>query len=49
MVSSLHGIAGLKVALTHLGYIVGPCRAPLQPLSDTVKTTITKAVDALAN
>jgi len=49
MVSSIHGIAGLKVALTHLGYPVGECRAPLQPVSDAVKATIIRAVDALVN
>ena len=49
MVSSQHGIAGLKVALTHLGYPVGGCRGPLQPVSDAVKSTIIRAVDALAN
>ena len=49
MVSSIHGIAGLKVALTHLGFPVGPCRGPLQALPETVRTTITRAVDALAN
>jgi len=49
MVSSIHGIAGLKVALTHLGFPVGPCRGPLQALPEAVQTTITRAVDALAN
>jgi dihydrodipicolinate synthase/N-acetylneuraminate lyase len=49
MVSSVHGIAGLKVALTHLGFPVGPCRGPLQALPEAVRLTITRAVDALAN
>jgi 4-hydroxy-2-oxoglutarate aldolase len=49
MVTSIHGIAGLKVALTHLGYQVGPCRGPLQPLPDTVQSAITRAVDAIAH
>ena len=48
LVSSVHGIAGLKVALDHIGFHGGPCRRPLQPLSDAARHSITRAIDALA-
>jgi 4-hydroxy-2-oxoglutarate aldolase len=47
LVSSIHGIAGLKVALDHLGLTGGACRSPLQPLPDATRQTITRAIDAL--
>ena len=49
LVSSVHGIAGLKVALDHIGFHGGPCRGPLQPLPDAARQAVTGAIDALAH
>jgi 4-hydroxy-2-oxoglutarate aldolase len=47
LVSSIHGIAGLKVALDHIGMSGGPCRSPLRPLSASACQAVIGAVDAL--
>ena len=39
------GIPGLKYALSRHGMIGGPCRRPLQPLSDDARTAIDRAMD----
>ena len=44
LVSSIHGIAGLKAALDMLGYHGGPTRAPLQPVSDRARDEIARAL-----
>jgi 4-hydroxy-2-oxoglutarate aldolase len=49
LVSSVYGIAGLKVALDHIGFHGGPCRGPLQPLPDAARQAITRAIDALTH
>jgi 4-hydroxy-2-oxoglutarate aldolase len=46
LVSSVHGVAGLKVALDHAGAYGGPVRAPLQPVSARVGDEIRAALDA---
>ena len=43
MVSSVHGIAGLKAALEIAGYHGGPVRAPLLPVSAAVRAEIAAA------
>lgn len=49
LVTSVHGIAGLKAALDHVGLQGGSCRGPLQPLSDAARQSIGKAIDAIAH
>jgi 4-hydroxy-2-oxoglutarate aldolase len=44
LVTSVHGVAGLKHALDELGYAGGPVRPPLQPLSAAGRTQITAAL-----
>lgn len=44
LVSSVHGIAGLKHALDLLGFAGGPTRAPLLPLSDRARDEIARAL-----
>ena len=44
LVSSVHGIAGLKHALDELGYTGGPVRPPLLPLSPQGRAEITAAL-----
>lgn len=47
LVTSVHGIAGLKHALDELGYQGGPVRAPLLPLSDRARGEIARALAAV--
>ncbi len=44
LVSSIHGIAGLKAALDLLGFHGGPTRPPLQPASDRARDDIARAL-----
>jgi 4-hydroxy-2-oxoglutarate aldolase len=44
LVTSVHGVAGLKHALDELGYAGGPVRSPLQPLSQAGRAQITAAL-----
>lgn len=44
MVTSLHGVAGLKAAIECAGYQGGPVRAPLLPLSSRARTEIEAAL-----
>jgi 4-hydroxy-2-oxoglutarate aldolase len=46
LVSSVHGIPGLKVALDLAGYHGGPTRAPLQPVSERARDDIARALAA---
>lgn len=39
------GVAGLKAALDHLGYYGGPVRAPLLPLNEAERASVTALVD----
>jgi len=48
LVTSIHGIPGLKAALTHLGYVGGAARPPLEPIADDAVEQISRALDALA-
>ena len=45
LVSSVHGIAGLKAALEMRGFHGGPVRAPLLPLGDRARADITAALE----
>jgi 4-hydroxy-2-oxoglutarate aldolase len=47
LVTSIHGIPGLKAALTHLGYVGGAARPPLEPIADEAVEQISRALDAL--
>jgi 4-hydroxy-2-oxoglutarate aldolase len=47
LVTSVHGIAGLKAALEMTGYHGGPVRAPLRPLTAAAREEIQRAVSAL--
>jgi 4-hydroxy-2-oxoglutarate aldolase len=47
LVTSVHGIAGLKYALDELGYLGGPVRAPLRPLAEGGRDEIRRALDAV--
>jgi len=44
MVSTIHGVPGLKAALEMIGYDGGPVRAPLRPLSATARAEIQSAI-----
>lgn len=44
LVSSVHGVAGLKCALDEIGAYGGPVRAPLLPVSDAVAADIRRAL-----
>jgi len=44
LVSSVHGIAGLKYALDLMGYAGGETRSPLLPLSDRARDEIAQAL-----
>jgi dihydrodipicolinate synthase/N-acetylneuraminate lyase len=48
LITSVHGIPGLKAALTHLGYIGGPARPPLQPIAGDAVAQIAHEMDLLA-
>lgn len=47
LVSSVHGIAGLKYALDQIGFAGGEPRSPLLPLSDRARDEIVQALQAL--
>jgi 4-hydroxy-2-oxoglutarate aldolase len=44
LVTSVHGIAGLKAALDVLGYRGGPARPPLRPVSEHAREEIARAL-----
>ncbi|HEY7475323.1 MAG TPA: dihydrodipicolinate synthase family protein [Vicinamibacterales bacterium] len=46
LVSTTHGVAGLKAALDLVGYRGGAVRAPLQPVPDRVRKEIGQAIEA---
>ena len=48
LVTSVHGIPGLKAALAHLGYVGGPARPPLEPIADDAVAQISRELDVLA-
>ena len=48
LVSTTHGVAGLKAALDLVGYRGGPVRAPLLPVPDRVRGEIAQAIEAVA-
>ncbi|MDA1092854.1 MAG: dihydrodipicolinate synthase family protein [Acidobacteria bacterium] len=48
LVTSVHGIPGLKAALAHLGYVGGPARPPLEPIAADAVQQIGRTLDALA-
>lgn len=45
LVSSIHGVAGLKCALDHLGFPGGPVRSPLLPVTPQVSADIRAALE----
>jgi 4-hydroxy-2-oxoglutarate aldolase len=45
LVSSVHGIAGLKVAMESRGFRGGPVRAPLLPLGDRARADVIAALE----
>lgn len=45
LVSSIHGVAGLKCALDHLGFPGGPVRSPLLPVTPLVSADIRAALE----
>ena len=46
LVSTIHGVAGLKAALDEVGFRGGPVRAPLQPATPAVRAEIAAALAA---
>ena len=48
LVTSIHGIAGLKAALSVIGYVGGRPRLPLEPVGDDVVAQIRRQHDLLA-
>ncbi|MCY4662301.1 MAG: dihydrodipicolinate synthase family protein [Acidobacteria bacterium] len=48
LVTSIHGVPGLKAALSHLGYTVGAPRPPLLPAGPAAVDEIRQALAALA-
>ncbi len=48
LITSTHGIPGLKAALAHLGYVGGPPRAPFEPVGAEVSSDIARQLDRLA-
>ncbi len=48
LITSAHGIPGLKAALAHLGYVGGPPRAPFEPVGAEVSLDIARQLDRLA-
>ncbi len=48
LVTSIHGVPGLKAALSHLGYTVGAPRPPLLPAGPAAVDEIREALAALA-
>ena len=47
LVTSIHGIPGLKAALQAIGYVGGPPRQPLEPGGDDAVAQITREIDQL--
>jgi dihydrodipicolinate synthase/N-acetylneuraminate lyase len=47
LVSTVHGPPGLKAALDLAGYVGGPVRPPLQPVSGAAREEIAAALAAL--
>lgn len=47
LVSTVHGVPGLKWALELVGYEGGPVRAPLQPLTTAAREEIVNAITAV--
>ena len=45
LVTSIHGIPGLKAALSLIGYVGGPPRLPLEPVGDDVVAQIGRQID----
>ena len=48
LVTSIHGIPGLKAALTLIGYVGGRPRLPLEPVGDDVVVQIRRQLDLVA-
>lgn len=48
LLTTLHGIPGLKAALTELGYAVGPPRRPLAPVGAEALAAIRRGVEQFA-
>jgi 4-hydroxy-2-oxoglutarate aldolase len=48
LVTSVYGVAGLKAALDQVGFLGGPPRGPLQPLSERGREEIARALAAIA-
>jgi 4-hydroxy-2-oxoglutarate aldolase len=44
LLGAVHGISGLKFALDHVGYVGGPPRAPLGPLSPDAQRQIKEQI-----
>lgn len=44
LVSSVHGVPGLKHAMDVFGFSGGPVRAPLQPLTDSAREEVARAL-----
>jgi 4-hydroxy-2-oxoglutarate aldolase len=47
LVTSVHGVAGLKAALDELGYFGGPVRSPLRPPAAAARAEIQRALTSL--
>ena len=48
LLSSMHGIPGLKAALSLIGYVGGRPRLPLAPVGDDVVAQIRRQIDLLS-
>ena len=48
LVTSIHGIPGLKAALSLIGYVGGRPRLPLEPVGDDVVAHIRRQIDLLS-
>ena len=49
LVTSIHGIPGLKAALSLIGYVGGLPRLPLEPVGDDVVRQIRRQIDLLTS
>jgi 4-hydroxy-2-oxoglutarate aldolase len=47
LVTAMHGVPGLKAALSVVGYVGGPPRQPLEPVGDDVVAQITREIERL--
>ena len=47
LVTRVHGVPGLKAALSLVGYAGGKPRPPLRPVSETAITELRQALDTL--